>query len=428
MSGIVALSAREILDSRGSPTVAVDVMLESGVCATAMCPSGASTGGAEACELRDGDPDRYQGRGVLTAVDHVNTSIADVILGQDVTEQEVIDQAMIDLDGTADKSNLGANAILSVSLAVARAAASEQGLPLYRYLGGDDACVLPVPLMNLINGGAHANNNLAVQEMMIVPVGASNFKEAVRYGAEVFYELRRLLADANLSCGLGDEGGFAPNLADHDAGLSLLMKAIEAAGYCPGEDIALALDCASSEWYNNGVYNFLGEKLGSDDLIRLYEGWTRDYPIISIEDGLDEEDWSGWQALTDTLGDNVQLVGDDLFVTNTDRLQEGINQGVANSILIKPNQIGTLTETLAAITLAGRSGYSSILSHRSGETSDTTIADLAVATNCGQIKTGSLCRSERTAKYNRLMAIEASLGDQAVYPAALFEEASESDV
>ncbi len=416
MSEIVGVSAQEILDSRGTPTIAVEVMLDTGVAASAACPSGASTGEGEACELRDGDPERYQGRGVLTAVDNVNTELAEAVIGLDATDQELIDQTMIDLDGTDNKSRLGANAILGVSLAVARAAAMEQQLPLYQYLGGRDSCVMPVPMMNLINGGAHANNNLDVQELMIVPVGAPNLHDAVRYGAEVFHELKKLLSDAGLSCGLGDEGGFAPNLQSHEEGFSYLLQAIEVAGYRPGEDIALALDCASSEWYEDGRYAFSGDSCTSQDLIGLYAGWVKQYPIVSIEDPLAEYDWSGWRALTEELGDAIQLVGDDIFVTNVDRLQEGIDQGVANAILIKPNQIGTLTETLSAITLAAHEGYNAILSHRSGETTDTTIADLAVATNCGQIKTGSLCRSERTAKYNRLMVIESGLGDAAEYP------------
>lgn len=416
MPEIVGVSAQEILDSRGTPTIAVEVMLDTGVAGSAACPSGASTGEGEACELRDGDPERYQGRGVLTAVDNVNTELAEAVIGLDAIDQELIDQTMIDLDGTDNKSRLGANAILGVSLAVARAAAMEQQVPLYQYLGGRDSCVMPVPMMNLINGGAHANNNLDVQELMIVPVGAPNIHEAVRYGAEVFYELKKLLSDAGLSCGLGDEGGFAPNLQSHEEGFSYLLQAIEAAGYRPGEDIALALDCASSEWYEDGRYAFLGGSCTSQDLINLYADWVKQYPIVSIEDPLAEHDWSGWRALTEELGDAIQLVGDDIFVTNVNRLQDGVNQGVANAILIKPNQIGTLTETLAAITLAAHEGYNAILSHRSGETTDTTIADLAVATNCGQIKTGSLCRSERTAKYNRLMMIESGLGDAAEYP------------
>ena len=411
MSSIVDVVAREILDSRGNPTVEADVLLESGVMGRAAVPSGASTGSREAIELRDGDTGRYGGKGVLQAVENVNTEISEAIVGLDATEQSFIDITLIDLDGTESKSRLGANAMLAVSMAVAKAAAEESGLPLYRYFGGSGAMQMPVPMMNVINGGAHANNSLDMQEFMIVPVGAQSFREALRCGAEVFQALKKLIDGKGMSTAVGDEGGFAPNLPTHAAAIEFILQAIEKAGYTPGQDVVLALDCASSEFCKDGKYVLESEGF-TDYLANLADK----YPIISIEDGMAESDWAGWKILTERLGKSVQLVGDDLFVTNTRILKEGIRLGVANSILIKVNQIGTLTETFAAIELAKRSGYTSVISHRSGETEDTTIADIAVGTNVMQIKTGSLSRSDRIAKYNQLLRIEEDLGDPVSYP------------
>ncbi len=418
MSAIVDVIAREILDSRGNPTIEADVLLESGVMGRAAVPSGASTGEKEAIELRDGDQQRYLGRGVLKAVENVNTEIAEAIIGLDAAEQAFIDQTMIDLDGTEKKSRLGANAILAVSMAVAKAAAEESGLPLYRYLGGAARMEMPVPMMNIINGGAHANNNIDMQEFMIIPVGAASFREALRCGAEVFHALKKLINDKGLPTTVGDEGGFAPNLPSNEAALQLIVEGIEAAGYVPGEDVAIGVDCASSEFYKDGLYHLESEglKLTSAQLVDYLANWVDKYPLISIEDGMSEHDWAGWKLLTQRLGKHVQLVGDDVFVTNTKILREGIRQGLANSILIKINQIGTLTETFAAIEMAKRAGYTAIISHRSGETEDTLIADLAVATNVLQIKTGSMSRSDRMAKYNQLLRIEEDLGDSASYP------------
>lgn len=417
MSSIVDVIAREILDSRGNPTVEADVLLESGVMGRAAVPSGASTGQKEALELRDGDKSRYQGKGVLKAVAHINTEICEAIIGLDATEQAFIDKTMIELDGTDNKGRLGANAILAVSLAVAKAAAEESGLPLYRYLGGAGQMSLPVPMMNVINGGAHANNGIEIQEFMILPWGLPTFREALRCGAEVFHCLKKLIADKGLSTAVGDEGGFAPALGSNEDVLNLILKAIEAAGYVPGEQVALGLDCASSEFYKDGFYHMPSEglKLTSAQMVDYLANLVDKYPLISIEDGMSEHDWDGWQLLTERLGDTVQLVGDDVFVTNPAILKEGIAQGIANSLLVKVNQIGTLTETLAAIELAKRSNYTSVSSHRSGETEDSFIADLAVATNVGQIKTGSLSRSDRMAKYNQLLRIEEELGDMAKY-------------
>jgi enolase len=417
MSAIVDVVAREILDSRGNPTVEADVLLESGVMGRAAVPSGASTGAKEALEMRDGDPARYGGKGVLKAVEHVNTEICEAIIGLDAVEQAFIDRALIDLDGTDNKGRLGANALLAVSMAVARAAAEESGLPLYRYLGGAGPMRLPVPMMNVINGGAHANNNLDMQEFMIVPLGAPSFSEALRYGAEVFQTLKKLIDGRGLSTGVGDEGGFAPDLPNNESAIELVLEAIEKAGYRPGEDIALALDCASSEFHEDGKYRLASERavLGAGEFADYLGRWVAKYPIISIEDGMDEADWDGWKLLTDRLGDKVQLVGDDLFVTNSRILQQGIDKGVANAILIKVNQIGTLSETLEAVDLARRSAYASVISHRSGETEDTTIADISVATNVLQIKTGSLSRSDRIAKYNQLLRIQEDLGEAAGY-------------
>ena len=418
MSAIVDIVGREILDSRGHPTVECDVLLESGTMGRAAVPSGASTGSREAIELRDGDKGRYLGKGVLRAVEHINTEISESVLGLDASEQAFLDRTLIDLDGTENKSRLGANSMLAVSMAVARAAAEESGLPLYRYFGGMSGMQLPVPMMNVVNGGAHANNNLDLQELMIVPVGAPTFREALRYGAEVFHALKKIIHDKGMSVAVGDEGGFAPNVANHEAAISMILQAIEQAGYRPGEQIALALDCASSEFYKDGRYNVEAEGLVLDanDWTNILESWVGKYPIISIEDGMAEGDWDGWKQLTDRLGKRVQLVGDDLFVTNTKILQEGIDKGVANSILIKINQIGTLTETFAAIEMAKRAGYTAVISHRSGETEDSTISDIAVGTNAGQIKTGSLSCSDRMAKYNQLLRIEEDLGDIATYP------------
>ncbi len=417
MSAIVDVIAREILDSRGIPTVEADVLLESGVLGRAAVPSGASTGSREAIELRDGDDKRYGGKGVQRAVENVNTEICEAIIGLDATEQRFIDQALIELDGTDNKSRLGANSILAVSLAVARAAADECGLPLHRYLGGAGAMSMPVPMMNVINGGAHADNSLDLQEFMIIPLGLPTFREALRCGAEVFQALKRLLKDKGLPTAVGDEGGFAPRLVNHEAALKLIIEAIEAAGYQPGTDVALGLDCASSGFFADGAYTLAceGRTLKSAEFVDFLAGWVDKYPIISIEDGMAENDWDGWKLLTKRLGRKVQLVGDDVFVTNTKIIAKGIKEGVANSVLIKVNQIGTLTETLAAIEMAKRAGYSVVISHRSGETEDTTIADIAVATNALQIKTGSLSRSDRLAKYNQLLRIEEDLGDAAAY-------------
>ena len=418
MSSIVDVVAREILDSRGNPTVEADVLLESGVMGRAAVPSGASTGSREAIELRDGDTGRYGGKGVLQAVENVNTEISEAIVGLDATEQSFIDSTLIDLDGTESKSRLGANAMLAVSMAVAKAAAEESGLPLYRYFGGSGAMQMPVPMMNVINGGAHANNSLDMQEFMIVPVGAQSFREALRCGAEVFQALKKLIDGKGMSTAVGDEGGFAPNLPTHAAAIEFILQAIEKAGYTPGQDVVLALDCASSEFCKDGKYVLESEGLTLDSagFTDYLANLADKYPIISIEDGMAESDWAGWKILTERLGKSVQLVGDDLFVTNTRILKEGIRLGVANSILIKVNQIGTLTETFAAIELAKRSGYTSVISHRSGETEDTTIADIAVGTNVMQIKTGSLSRSDRIAKYNQLLRIEEDLGDPVSYP------------
>jgi len=418
MSAIVDVIAREILDSRGNPTVEADVLLESGVMGRAAVPSGASTGEKEAIELRDGDKQRYLGKGVLKAVEYVNTEIAEAIIGLDASEQAFIDQTMIELDGTENKSRLGANAILAVSMAVARAAAEESGLPLYRYLGGSVRMEMPVPMMNIINGGAHANNNIDMQEFMIIPVGAPSFREALRYGAEVFHALKSLIDKKGMPTTVGDEGGFAPNLPTNEAALQLIVQGIEAAGYVPGTDVAIGVDCASSEFYKDGLYHLESEKLKltSAQFVDYLAKWTDKYPLISIEDGMSEHDWNGWKLLTERLGKTIQLVGDDVFVTNTKIFREGIRQGLANSILIKINQIGTLTETFAAIEMAKRAGYTAVISHRSGETEDTTIADIAVATNVLQIKTGSMSRSDRMAKYNQLLRIEEDLGDTASYP------------
>jgi enolase len=417
MSTIIDIHAREILDSRGNPTVEVDVTLEDGTMGRAAVPSGASTGAHEAVEKRDGDKSRYMGKGVLDAVAAVNGEIADALVGFDATEQEAIDAAMIELDGTANKGRLGANAILGVSMAVAKAAADFTGQPLYRYIGGTSARVLPVPMMNIINGGEHADNPIDIQEFMIMPVSAENIRDAVRMGSEVFHTLKKELSAAGLSTGIGDEGGFAPNLSSTRDALDFILKSIEKAGYVPGEDIYLALDCASTEYYRDGKYELKGEgkSLTSAENVAYLEALVNDYPIISIEDGMAEDDWDGWKALTDALGDRVQLVGDDLFVTNPVRLSDGIAQGCANSMLVKVNQIGSLSETLRAVEIAHRARYTNVMSHRSGETEDATIADLAVATNCGQIKTGSLARSDRLAKYNQLIRIEEQLGETAIY-------------
>jgi len=417
MSSITSVIAREILDSRGNPTVEVEIELESGAVGRAAVPSGASTGAHEAVELRDGDAKRYGGKGVLKAVQAVEGEIFEAVCGLEGLDQVALDQTMIALDGTPNKARLGANAILGVSLAVAKAAAAECGLPLYRYIGGAAARTLPTPMMNIINGGAHADNPIDFQEFMILPVSAPTVADAVRMGSEIFQSLKKQLKGQGLNTNVGDEGGFAPNLASADAALSVVMKSIEAAGYRPGEDVLLGLDVAATEFFKDGKYVLAGEgkTLDSAGMVQLYADLCRRYPIASIEDGMAEDDWQGWKALTDELGGKVQLVGDDLFVTNTERLQRGISQGVANAILVKVNQIGTLTETLAAVEMAHKAGYRAVLSHRSGETEDTTIADIAVATNCGQIKTGSLSRTDRTAKYNQLIRIEEQLGDSAVY-------------
>ncbi|SFI23011.1 phosphopyruvate hydratase [Jannaschia pohangensis] len=417
MFTITDIHAREILDSRGNPTVEVDVMLEDGTMGRAAVPSGASTGAYEAVEKRDGDKARYKGKGVLQAVEAVNGEIADAIVGFDAAEQEAIDAAMIELDGTDNKGRLGANAILGVSLAVAKAGADASALPLFRYVGGTAARVLPVPMMNIINGGEHADNPIDIQEFMIMPVSATSIAEAVRMGSEVFHTLKGELSAAGLSTGIGDEGGFAPNLSSTRDALDFVLKSIEKAGYTPGEDMMLALDCAATEYFKNGKYVLAGEgkTLSSDENVEYLAALVRDYPILSIEDGMSEDDWDGWIALTEALGDKVQLVGDDLFVTNPVRLAEGIERGAANSLLVKVNQIGTLSETMEAVSLAHRNRMTCVMSHRSGETEDATIADLAVATNCGQIKTGSLARSDRLAKYNQLIRIEEMLGETAVY-------------
>ncbi len=417
MTAIADIIAREILDSRGNPTVEVDVLLDSGAMGRAAVPSGASTGTHEAVELRDGDAGRYGGKGVLKAVDAVNGEIFDAVGGMDAEEQVLIDQTMIDLDGTANKARLGANAILGVSLAAAKAAAEESGLPLYRYIGGANARTLPVPLMNVINGGAHADNRVDVQEFMIMPVGAPDIETAIRVGSEVFHALRAQLSEAGLNTNVGDEGGFAPTIADADAALVHITRAISAAGYRPGEDVALGIDAAATEFYADGAYRLEGEgkMLAADELVQYYEDLVARHPIVSIEDGMAEDDWDGWRELTQSLGKKVQLVGDDLFVTNEQRLAEGVAKGAANAILVKVNQIGTLTETLGTIAAAVRAGYRAVISHRSGETEDTTIADLSVATNAGQLKAGSLSRSDRLAKYNQLLRISESLGPTAVY-------------
>jgi enolase len=418
MSAIVDVVAREILDSRGNPTVEADVLLESGVMGRAAVPSGASTGSREAIELRDGDKKRFGGKGVLKAVEHVNTELCEAIIGVDATEQSFVDKTLIDLDGTENKSRLGANAILAVSMAVAKAAAEESGLPLHRYLGGAGPMAMPVPMMNVINGGAHADNGLDMQEFMLLPLSMKSFRDAVRCGAEIFQTLKKILHDRGLSTAVGDEGGFAPRLPNHEAAIKLIIEAIDATGYRPGEDVSLALDCASSEFYDNGVYKLRseGRSMKAPELVDYLAQWVEKYPILSIEDGMAENDWEGWKLLTQRLGHKVQLVGDDLFVTNTKYLRQGIEQGIANSILIKVNQIGTLTETLAAIEMAKRARYTAVVSHRSGETEDTTIADIAVATNAMQIKTGSMSRSDRLAKYNQLLRIEEDLGETATYP------------
>lgn len=417
MSTIVDIFAREILDSRGNPTVEVDVILEDGTLGRAAVPSGASTGAHEAVEKRDGDPKRYKGKGVLDAVSNVNGEIAETLVGFDATDQQAIDAAMIELDGTENKSRLGANAILGVSLATAKAAADYSELPLYRYVGGTQARILPVPMMNIINGGEHADNPIDIQEFMIMPVSAPTIRDAVRVGSEVFHTLKKELSDAGFSTSIGDEGGFAPNLSSTRVALDFILKSIEKAGYKPGEDIYLALDCASTEYFKNGKYEMIGENalLSSAQNVAYLTALVNDYPIISIEDGMAEDDWDGWAMLTQELGNRVQLVGDDLFVTNPARLADGIVKGCANSMLVKVNQIGTLSETLKAVDMAHRAGFTNVMSHRSGETEDATIADLAVATNCGQIKTGSLSRSDRLAKYNQLIRIEEELDETAEY-------------
>ena len=418
MSSIVDVVAREILDSRGNPTVEADVLLESGVMGRAAVPSGASTGAREAVELRDGDKGRYGGKGVLKAVEFVNTEISEAIVGLDASEQAFVDKTLIDLDGTENKSRLGANAVLAVSMAVAKAAAEESGLPLYRYLGGAGGMRMPVPMMNVVNGGAHANNNLDFQEFMIVPVGAQSFREALRCGAEIFAALKKIIDSKSMSTAVGDEGGFAPNLPNHAAAIEMIVEATRNAGYTAGQDVMMALDCAASEFHRGGKYELESEKktLGSSEFADYLAELAARYPIVSIEDGMAEDDWEGWKRLTEKLGGKIQLVGDDLFVTNTRILRQGIRQGVANAILIKVNQIGTLTETFAAIELAKRAGYGTVISHRSGETEDTTIADIAVGSNALQIKTGSLSRSDRVAKYNQLLRIEEDLGDSVSYP------------
>ncbi len=418
MSAIVDIIGREVIDSRGNPTVECDVLLESGSMGRAAVPSGASTGSREAIELRDGDRERYFGKGVLKAVENINTEIAEAVAGLDANEQAFLDRTLIELDGTENKARLGANSLLAVSMATAKAAAEETGLPLYRYLGGSGAMQLPVPMMNVINGGAHADNNLDLQEFMIIPVGAPTFREAVRYGAQVFHTLKKILHDRKLTTAVGDEGGFAPSVANHEAAIKLIIEAIEKAGFEPGGEIALGLDCAASEFYRDGKYHLEGDglTLSAGQFADYLASWCDKYPILSIEDGMAEGDWDGWKLLTDRLGKKVQIVGDDLFVTNPKILREGISKGIANSILIKVNQIGTLTETFAAIEMAKRACYTAVVSHRSGETEDSTIADIAVGTNALQIKTGSMSRSDRIAKYNQLLRIEEDLGEVASYP------------
>jgi enolase len=419
MSIIASINARQIFDSRGNPTVEVDVITENGILGRAAVPSGASTGKHEAVELRDGDKSKYMGKGVLQAVSNVNDKIAEELIGFRVLEQSLLDKIMIELDGTPNKAKLGANAILGVSLAAARAAAQELDIPLYRYVGGVNANTLPVPMMNILNGGSHADNSIDFQEFMIMPVGAPSFSEALRWGSEIFHHLKNVLHKQGLSTNVGDEGGFAPNIKSNEEAIKVVLQAIETAGYKPGDDVMIAMDAAASEFYENGSYHFkksTGDKLTSAEMVSFWTDWSKKYPIISIEDGMDEDDWTGWKALTDSIGKTTQLVGDDLFVTNVNRLQQGIDQKVANAILIKVNQIGTLTETIDAINLGRRNGYKSIMSHRSGETEDNTIADLAVALNTGQIKTGSASRSDRMAKYNQLLRIEEELGETAYFP------------
>lgn len=424
MGKISEVKARQILDSRGNPTIEVDVTCDNGSFGRAAVPSGASTGKHEAVELRDDDASKYMGKGVLKAVANVNKIIREKLIGLPITDQQLIDQVMIDLDGTHNKANLGANAILGVSLAAARAAANETRQPLFRYVGGVNATTLPIPLMNILNGGSHADNSIDFQEFMIVPVGAPSFSEAIRMGTEVFHHLKSVLKKKGMSTNVGDEGGFAPNIASNEEAIQIVIQAIEKAGYRPGEDIYIAMDAATSEFYKDGVYHFhksTGDKLTSSQMVDFWADWAKKYPIISIEDGLDEDDWAGWKTLTEKLGDKIQLVGDDLFVTNVKRLQQGIDNNTANSILVKVNQIGSLTETINAVELAKLNGYTSVMSHRSGETEDTTIADLAVALNCGQIKTGSASRSDRIAKYNQLLRIEETLGNAAQYPGKSFK-------
>ncbi|OFT95486.1 phosphopyruvate hydratase [Brevibacterium sp. HMSC22B09] len=415
MARIDAANAREILDSRGNPTIEVEILLEDDSVGTAGVPSGASTGEFEAVELRDGDPERYDGKGVLAAVEAVLGEINDAIEGEEADDQRIVDQILIDLDGTDNKSRLGANAMLGTSLAVARAQADSSDLPLFRYLGGPNAHLMPVPMMNILNGGSHADSNVDIQEFMIAPIGAASFREALRWGTEVYHSLKSVLKERGLSTGLGDEGGFAPNLGSNAEALDLILEAIKNAGYQPGSDVALALDVASSEFFSDGVYSFEGEKRTAEQMADYYAELVDKYPLVSIEDPLDENDWDGWIAITEKLGDRVQLVGDDLFVTNPERLARGIDEGAGNSLLVKVNQIGTLTETLDAVNMAQSNNYTTMISHRSGETEDTTIADLAVAVNAGQIKTGAPARSERVAKYNRLLVIEEILGDAARY-------------
>ena len=424
MSYIAKVVGRQILDSRGNPTVEVDVITTNGIVGRAAVPSGASTGIHEAVELRDGDITKYLGKGVLHAIANVNSLINDALQGMDVFDQKAIDTLMLRLDGTENKSKLGANAILGTSLAVSRAAAQESGLSLYRYIGGVGAVTMPVPMMNILNGGSHADNLIDIQEFMVMPFGASSFSEGLRWGTEVFHHLKSVLKSKGMSTNVGDEGGFAPNLGSNEEGIQVVMEAIEKAGFIPGEDIYIALDAASSEFYNGEkdryVFHSTGDEMTSSEMVGFWKDWSKKYPIISIEDGLAEDDWNGWKLATEEIGDNVQLVGDDLFVTNTKRLQRGIEEGIANSILVKVNQIGSLTETIEAVQLATRNSYSSVMSHRSGETEDSTIADLAVALNTGQIKTGSASRSDRMAKYNQLLRIEEELGDAAVYPGKKF--------
>jgi len=423
MSTIVKIVGRQILDSRGNPTVEVDAYTSTGILGRAAVPSGASTGIHEAVELRDGDKSVYLGKGVLKAVNNVNTVISKLLIGKSIFDQKAIDSAMCELDGTENKSSLGANAILGTSLAVARAAAQEAGLPLYQYIGGVGAVTMPVPMMNILNGGSHADNLIDIQEFMVMPFGASSFSEGLRWGTEIFHHLKEVLKSRGMSTNVGDEGGFAPNLGSNEEAIQVVLEAIEKAGFTAGKDIFIALDAASSEFYKNGKYIFesTGEQRSSEEMVQFWVDWANKYPIISIEDGLAEDDWSGWKLLTEAIGNRVQLVGDDLFVTNTKRLSRGIEENTANSILVKVNQIGTLTETIEAVQMATRNGYTSVMSHRSGETEDNTIADLAVALNCGQIKTGSASRSDRMSKYNQLLRIEEQLGNTAVYPGKTFK-------